>query len=32
MVERTHPQGLFAANPMAIAHHLVRTALGMPTG
>jgi NAD+ diphosphatase len=31
MVERTHPQGLFAANPMAIAHHLVRTALGLPT-
>lgn len=27
MVNRTHPQGLFAANPMAIAHHLVRTAL-----
>jgi NAD+ diphosphatase len=31
MVERRHPQGLFAANPMAIAHHLIRTALGMPT-
>jgi NAD+ diphosphatase len=30
MVERRHPQGLFAANPMAIAHHLVRTALGLP--
>lgn len=29
MVNRTHPQGLFAANPMAIAHHLVRTALGI---
>ena len=30
MVERTHPEGLFAANPMAIAHQLVRTALGLP--
>lgn len=29
MVNRTHPEGLFAANPMAIAHHLVRTALGV---
>lgn len=32
MIERTHPQGLFAANPMAIAHHLVRTALGLEGG
>lgn len=29
MVERTHPQGLFAANAMAIAHELVRSVLGM---
>lgn len=27
MVERRHPQGLWATNPMAIAHLLVRTAL-----
>jgi NAD+ diphosphatase len=27
MLERTHPQGLWATNPMAIAHFLVRTAL-----
>ncbi|MFN4141823.1 NAD(+) diphosphatase [Aestuariivirga sp.] len=27
MVERTHPEGLYAANPMAIAHGLVKTAL-----
>jgi NAD+ diphosphatase len=27
MVDRTHPQGLWATNPMAIAHLLVRTAL-----
>ncbi len=27
MIDRTHPEGLFAANPMAIAHHLVRIAL-----
>lgn len=27
MVNRTHPQGLYAANPMAIAHHLVDVAL-----
>lgn len=30
MVERTHPDGLYAANPMAIAHELVRTALQLP--
>ncbi|WP_373505957.1 NAD(+) diphosphatase [Aestuariivirga sp.] len=29
MVERTHPQNLYAANPMAIAHDLVKTALGL---
>jgi NAD+ diphosphatase len=29
MVERTHPRGWFAANAMAIAHELVRSALGM---
>lgn len=28
MVERTHPDGLYAANPYAIAHELVRVALG----
>ena len=27
MVERTHPQGLWATNPMAIAHQLVRAAI-----
>lgn len=27
MVDRTHPDGLWAANPMAIAHQLVRTAI-----
>ncbi len=27
MVDRTHPDGLYAANPMAIAHELVRQAL-----
>lgn len=27
MVERTHPDGLYAANPYAIAHELVRVAL-----
>jgi NAD+ diphosphatase len=27
MVERTHPDGLYAANPFAIAHELVRVAL-----
>ncbi len=27
MVERTHPAGLYAANPYAIAHELVRVAL-----
>ena len=32
MVERTHPEGLFATNPMAIAHHLVCVALGIPPG
>ena len=30
MVERTHPAGLYAANPMAIAHELVKTALQLP--
>lgn len=30
MVERTHPQGFYAANAMAIAHDLVREALGIP--
>lgn len=30
MVERTHPEGLYAANPMAIAHELVQTALQLP--
>jgi NAD+ diphosphatase len=29
MVERTHSAGLYAANPMAIAHQLVRAALGL---
>lgn len=29
MVERSHPEGLYAANPMAIAHVLVKAALGM---
>ncbi len=29
MVERTHPDGLYAANPMAIAHELVRQALDL---
>lgn len=28
MLARTHPDGLYAANPMAIAHELVRVALG----
>ena len=28
MVDRTHPDGLYAANPYAIAHELVRVALG----
>jgi NAD+ diphosphatase len=27
MMERTHPEGLYAANPYAIAHELVRVAL-----
>jgi NAD+ diphosphatase len=27
MIERTHPDGLYAANPYAIAHELVRVAL-----
>lgn len=31
MVEGRHPDGLTAATPMAIAHHLVRTALGLPS-
>ena len=30
MVDRTHPDGLYAANPIAIAHELVRTALQLP--
>lgn len=30
MVERTHPEGLWAAHPIALAHHLVREALGLP--
>ena len=30
MVERTHPGGFYAANPFAIAHELVRTALQLP--
>lgn len=30
MVNRTHPDGLYAANPMAIAHELVKTALQLP--
>ena len=30
MVDRTHPDGIFAANPMAIAHELVKTALQLP--
>ena len=32
MVEGTHPGGLTAATPMAIAHELVRTALGLASG
>jgi NAD+ diphosphatase len=27
MLNRTHPQGLWATNPFAIAHLLVRTAI-----
>ena len=27
MLERTHPDGLYAANPYAIAHDLVKAAL-----
>ncbi len=27
MIDRTHPEGLFAANPMAIAHQLIRAAI-----
>jgi len=27
MMDRTHPDGLYAANPYAIAHELVRVAL-----
>ena len=27
MLDRTHPQGLWATNPYAIAHELVRLAL-----
>ena len=30
MLERTHPDGFYAANPIAIAHELVRTALQLP--
>jgi NAD+ diphosphatase len=30
MIDRTHPEGLYAANPMAIAHELVKTALQLP--
>ncbi len=30
MVERTHPEGLYAANPYAIAHELVRVVLEEP--
>jgi NAD+ diphosphatase len=30
MLERTHPQELYAANPMAIAHELVKVALQLP--
>jgi len=30
MVEYTHPDGIFAANPMAIAHELVKFALQLP--
>ena len=30
MLNGTHPGGLFAANPMAIAHELVKTALQLP--
>ena len=30
MVDRTHPDGLYAANPMAIAHDLVKAALQLP--
>lgn len=29
MVDRAHPEGLFAANPIAIAHHLVRGWMGL---
>jgi NAD+ diphosphatase len=27
MIDRSHPDGLYAANPYAIAHELVRVAL-----
>ena len=30
MIDRTHPDGFYAANPMAIAHELVKTALQLP--
>ena len=30
MLDRTHPEGLYAANPMAIAHDLVKAALQLP--
>ena len=29
MLDRAHPEGLFAANPIAIAHHLVRGWMGL---
>jgi NAD+ diphosphatase len=29
MLERRHPDGLYAANPVAIAHVLIRTAIGL---
>jgi NAD+ diphosphatase len=28
MLDRTHPEGLTAATPMAIAHHLIRRWVG----
>jgi hypothetical protein len=30
MIDNTHPDGLYAANPYAIAHELVRVALESP--
>ena len=32
MLDGTHPDGLYAPNSMAIAHHLVLTALGLSSG